>query len=45
MIQHILPINDLKIHIENSTCHCSPEVQLLDNGYLLVIHNAYDGRK
>lgn len=38
---HVLPVNDLKPHIEaGEWCHCAPRV---DGD--LVIHNAYDGRE
>lgn len=45
MIWHVIPINDLKEHVEQSTCLCSPCVQILDEGDLLVVHNSYDGRE
>lgn len=45
MIWHILPINDLKEHVELSTCPCEPTVLPLDGGDILVTHNSYDGRE
>ena len=27
---HILPINDLKEHEENTTCECNPKVEVLE---------------
>lgn len=39
-ILHVIPINDLKEHIESSDCWCGPEIR--DN---LIIHNALDGRE
>lgn len=42
---YILPVNDLKEHIEESTCECGPRVQVLENGEILIIHNAFDGRE
>lgn len=43
---HILPTNDLKAHEELSTCDCIPTVEIIKGvGDLLIIHNAYDGRK
>ena len=42
---HILPINDLKEHEENTTCECNPKVEVLENGEILVIHNSYDRRE
>ena len=45
MILHIVPINDLKEHTEESTCECGPEAEILENGDIMIIHNAYDGRE
>jgi len=45
MILHILPVNDIKEHEEKSTCECYPEVEILENGDIMIIHNAYDGRE
>lgn len=41
---HILPVNDLKEHEEETDCHCEPTVEWHEGG-LVVIHNAYDGRE
>ena len=45
MVWHILPVDDTKEHIEESTCECLPQVEILENGDMLIIHNAYDGRE
>lgn len=45
MIWHVLPLNDLIEHIEESTCDCLPEMEILENGDMLIIHNALDGRE
>jgi len=45
MIWHILPIDDLKEHEEESTCECYSSVKIVDGGDMLIIHNAYDGRE
>lgn len=45
MIWNILPENDLKEHIEESTCECGPSVEILENGDMMIIHNSYDGRE
>ena len=42
---NIIPINDLKEHIEDSTCECNPKAEILENGDILIIHNSYDGRE
>lgn len=44
MTYHITPLNDLKPHIEESTCECEPDIKF-ENGHMLVIHNSYDGRE
>jgi len=41
---NILPINDLKEHIEDSTCECKPKV-IFENGEMIIVHNSYDGRE
>jgi len=41
---HILPIGDLKPHKEELKCECKPEIKG-ENETLIIIHNAYDGRK
>lgn len=42
---NILPINDLKPHTEESTCECHPSVEFTEQGDMMIIHNAYDGRE
>lgn len=44
MSWHILPINDIKEHEESSTCDCMPTVKI-ENGEMLIIHNAWDMRE
>jgi hypothetical protein len=44
MIWHILPINDIKDHVEDSTCPCEPVV-LVEGGDLIIVHNSWDGRE
>ena len=45
MIWNILPMNDLKEHIEESTCECGTSIEILENGDMMIIHNSYDGRE
>jgi len=45
MILHIIPINDLKEHTEESMCECEPEVEIIESGDIMIIHNAYDDRE
>lgn len=42
MAYHVLPINDLKPHIDHAGCKCEPAVS--SDGEL-IIHNAWDGRE
>ena len=44
-IWHIHPVGDLKPHtLEGIECECNPEIRKED-GFTLVIHNAYDRRE
>lgn len=45
MIYHLLPTNDLEKHEESSTCKCMPELQVIETGDMLIIHNSFDGRE
>jgi hypothetical protein len=45
MMWNILPINDIKEHTNDSACECKPVIQIMQNGDLLCIHNAWDGRE
>lgn len=40
-IINVLPINDIRPHIESQYCLCKP---IIEEEGLLIIHNAYDGR-
>jgi len=43
---HILPINDIKPHTEDSTCKCNPKIETIeDTGELMCVHNSFDGRE
>ncbi len=42
-VLNIVPINDLKEHIDTILCDCNPSLGI-ENMCCLVIHNAYDGR-
>lgn len=43
--RHILPIDDLREHVEQRSCWCGPELSRLADGVILVTHNALDGRE
>jgi len=44
MSLHIIPLNDLKEHEEESTCDCCPTL-IIENGEMIFVHNSYDGRE
>lgn len=44
MAIHIIPINDTKPHVEESTCECGPKLEV-ENGEMIFIHNSFDGRE
>jgi len=45
MTIHVLPVNDLEPHDEDSTqCKCHPKVEFVEGG-ILVTHNAFDQRE
>lgn len=41
-MMHVLPINDLKEHTEETTCECGPRY---DPDGDICVHNSYDGRE
>lgn len=43
-IWNIIPTNDLKEHIEDSTCPCHPRIKF-ENGEMIIVHNSWDGRE
>lgn len=44
MAYHVIPLNDLKEHTEDSTCECQPELIMVENE-MLFVHNAWDNRE
>ena len=40
-IIHVLPLNDLRPHIESPHCPCRPRIE---GEGCLIVHHAYDGR-
>lgn len=40
---HIIPINDLREHVANATCWCSPDQD--EEEPSLMIHHSLDGRE
>ena len=44
-IWHILPTNDIDTHEESTICKCEPKLEILENGDIMIIHNAFDGRE
>jgi len=43
--RHVLPIDDLRPHVERRSCWCQPAIERLKDGVLLVTHHALDGRE
>jgi len=41
---HVLPVNDIQKHDEETTCCCDPNGDVT-GAEILVIHNAFDGRE
>lgn len=39
---HIIPVDDLREHVELASCWCSPE---LDDELMLAVHNSADNRE
>ena len=45
MIQHVYPVKDVFPHkLDGFPCECIPEFETDEQGNILIIHNAYDGR-
>lgn len=47
---HVMPINDLRRHLDSTTCWCEPQILLdgVDNAGAparLVVHESADGRE
>lgn len=42
--EYELPVNDIKSHIEDTTCDCHPKLEEADGGYI-IIHNSWDSRE
>lgn len=46
-MMHVYPLNDIDDHDTSSNghkCKCDPEI-ILENGEMIVVHNAFDGRE
>ena len=41
---HVVPLNDLKEHIDSVACRCRPSVEMVKRSRV-VIHNSFDGRE
>ena len=44
-VWHVTPINDLKDHQDSMECWCNPKIQIMENGGVVVTHNALDMRE
>jgi hypothetical protein len=43
--RHVLPLDDLRDHVESAACWCGPRLERLANRAILVTHHALDGRE
>lgn len=41
---HVIPLDDLKEHVESEDCECHPTVKYVPGG-MLIAHNSFDGRE
>ena len=41
---NIIPINDIKQHVESSTCDCCPKL-IMEDSEMILVHNSFDGRE
>ena len=42
---HLIPIDDLKAHIQSAYCKCKPETQRTERNTILIVHYSYNGRE
>lgn len=45
---HVLPVGDLRVHVETRDCWCKPTLLAeadADGDVIVVAHNSYDGRE
>ena len=42
---HLLPTGDTNTHKESKNCPCNPRLYKGEEGKILVVHNAFDGRE
>jgi len=45
MIWHVIPLSDIKEHIEKTTCDCHPYLEEQSSGDFICVHNSYDDRE
>ena len=41
---NILPVGDIRTHVEDATCPCNPRVEII-GANLYIVHNAWDHRE
>lgn len=39
---HVVPISDIKPHIPESCCECEPDVEILENGEIMIVHDKFE---
>lgn len=42
---NVVPVDDLKAHVDGPGCACGPRVTCYENGNRVIVHNSYDGRE
>lgn len=42
---HVLPLNDIKPHVEGEDCPCDPEVIEEYGSDKIIVHNSWDRRE
>lgn len=45
MTLHVVPKDDTGEHVLKSTCSCDPTAEVIENGHMLIVHNAFDCRE
>lgn len=43
--RHVIPVSDLREHIEATTCWCRPMIEDPNEEIPLVVHHSLDGRE
>lgn len=44
-VYEVVPEQDIKEHHSSEECPCEPNIQQLQGNYIMISHNAWDGRE